>query len=72
MPSKYFFGHGVLAFFPNIFCSISDEALVQWTIEHCVFAYNSYVKSNEFVTAVRREFNIHRSQSLPTHKTIIF
>jgi len=49
--------------------------MVPWTIEHRVFAYDSYVKNNESVTAVRREFrrhfNIHRNQAVPTHKTIV-
>ena len=49
--------------------------MVLWTIEHRVFAYDSYVKNNESVTAVRREFrrhfNIHRNQAVPTHKTIV-
>ena len=46
-----------------------------WTKEHRVFAYDTYLKNNESVKAVRREFrghfNIHRNQSGPTHKTII-
>ena len=49
--------------------------MVMLTIENSVFAYDSYVKNNESVTAVRREFqrhfNIHPNQSVPTHKTIV-
>ena len=67
-------GVGVLAFLSNNFCSISGEATVQWMIEHRVFIYDSYEKNNESVTAIRREFqyhfNIHRNQSVPTHKTL--
>ena len=33
--------------------------MVPWTIEHRVFAYDSYVKNNESVTAVGREFRHH-------------
>ena len=71
MFGKHYFGCGVLAFFR----SVSGEATLLWMIEHTVFAFDSYVKNNEFVTVVRREFrrhfNIHRNQSVPTHKTIV-
>ena len=68
---------GILAFFSLTFHFLFYffEAMVLWTIEYLVFAFDIYVKNNEFVTAVRREFrrhfNIHRNQSVPTHKTII-
>ena len=76
MSGRYCFGRGILAFFSsNIFFSISGEAMVPWTIEHRVFAYDSYVKNNESITAVKREFrrrfNIHRNQSIPTHNIIV-
>ena len=49
--------------------------MMLWVLEHRVFAYESYVKNNESVTAVKRKFrhhfNIHRNQSVPTHKTIV-
>ena len=44
-------GHSI--FFSNIFCSISGEAMVLWTIEHFVFAFDSYMRNNESVTVVR-------------------
>lgn len=41
----------------------SVEAMALWKIEHCVLAYGSFLKNNQFVTAVKREFrhrfNIH-------------
>lgn len=46
-----------------------------WTIEHRVFSYDSYVKNDESVTAVQREFrrhfNIHRNEAVPTRNTIL-
>ena len=46
-----------------------------WTIEHRVFAYDSFVKNNESVTAVqhefRRHFKIHRNDSVPARNTIL-
>ena len=46
-----------------------------WTIEHCVFAYDSYMKNNKSVTAARCEFqchfNISQYQFVPTHKTTV-
>ena len=76
VPGVYYFGHGGLSiFFFDIFCFISGEAIVLWVIEYCVFANDSYVKNNESVTALRREyqrhFNIHRNQSVPTHQKIV-
>ena len=56
MSGWYYFGRRILAFFSYIFCSISGEAMLLWKIEHRVFAYDSYVKNNEYVTAVGREF----------------
>ncbi|KAK7076123.1 hypothetical protein SK128_027127, partial [Halocaridina rubra] len=51
------------------------EAIALWTIEHRAFAYDSFVKNNESVTAVLREFcrrfNIHGSQAVPTRNTIL-
>ena len=44
-------------------------------IEHCVFAYNSFVKNNMSITPVQHEFrchfNIHRNQAVPAHNTIL-
>ncbi|XP_076058129.1 uncharacterized protein LOC143035239 isoform X2 [Oratosquilla oratoria] len=52
-----------------------DEDMALWTIEHRVFAYDSYVKNNESVAAVqcefRRHFNIHQNEAVPTHNTIL-
>ncbi|XP_076043601.1 uncharacterized protein LOC143026680 isoform X2 [Oratosquilla oratoria] len=52
-----------------------DEDMALWTIEHRVFAYDSYVKNNESVTAVQcefgRHFNIHQNEAVPTHNTIL-
>ncbi|XP_073407316.1 uncharacterized protein [Dendrobates tinctorius] len=49
--------------------------MVPWTIEHRVFAYDSFVKNNECITAVQREFrrhfNIHRNQAVPARNTIL-
>jgi len=46
-----------------------------WTTEHRVFAYDSFVENNEFVTAVqhefRRHFKIHRNDSVPARNTIL-
>ena len=46
-----------------------------WTIEHRVFANDSFVKNNESVTAVqhefRRRFKIHRNDSVPARNTIL-
>eukprot|EP00106_Octopus_bimaculoides_P010183 XP_014777625.1 PREDICTED: uncharacterized protein LOC106874413 [Octopus bimaculoides] len=54
---------------------IKGKATTQWTIEHCVFVYDSYVKYNESVTAIHRmfryHFNIHRNQAVPTRNTIL-
>lgn len=53
----------------------AGEAMVLWTIEHCIFAYDSYVKNNESATAVQCEFRCHfkiyRSQVVPTCNTIL-
>ena len=42
---------GLNIFSLTIFCSISREAMVLWTIEQRVFAHDCYVKNNESVTA---------------------
>lgn len=73
MSGKYYFGRGVLTFFfSSIFCSVSGEAGMLRTIEHSVFAYHSYVKNNESVTAVGRKFwhhfMIHQNQAGPSNK----
>ena len=64
-----YFGRGVLAFFFSLSCSISGEAMLLWTMEHCVFTYDRYLKNNGFFTGVRREFRHH--QSVPTYKIIV-
>lgn len=57
------------------FILFSGEAEALWTIEHCLFAHDSYMKNNKTVTAVHREFwrhfNIYRNQAVPTHNTIL-
>lgn len=46
-----------------------------WTVEHRVFAYDSFVRNNESITAVQREFrrhfNIHRNRGVPSRNTIL-
>jgi len=46
-----------------------------WTLEHRVFAYESFVRNGESITAVqrefRREFNIHRNDHVPKRDTIL-
>lgn len=69
MSCRYYFGCGRLAFLSNFLCFISGEAIMLWMIEHCVFAYDSHLKNNESVTAVRREFwhhcNIYQNKADP-------
>lgn len=47
----------------------------QWTLQHRVFAYDSFVKTGESVTATqrlfRRHFNIERHGAVPNQKTIL-
>lgn len=46
-----------------------------WTVQHRVFAYDSYVRNNQSIVAVqhefRRHFNIARHDSVPTRNTIL-
>lgn len=42
-----------------------------WTIEHRMFAYDSFVKNNEVQREFRHWFNIHRNQAVPTRNTIL-
>ena len=46
-----------------------------WTVEHRVFAFECFVRNNESVTAVQREFrrhfNIHRNIGVPSRNTIL-
>lgn len=46
-----------------------------WTVEHRVFAYDCFVRNNESVTVVQREFrrhfNIHRNRAVPSRNTIL-
>ena len=47
----------------------------QWNLEHRIFAYDCFVKNEESVIAVQREFrrrfNIHRNESVPCRNTIL-
>ena len=49
--------------------------MVLWTTEHRMFAFNSYIKNNESVTTVRREFrrqfNVYWNWSVTSHKRIV-
>ncbi|KAK7083277.1 hypothetical protein SK128_011759, partial [Halocaridina rubra] len=51
------------------------EAMALLMIEQGVFAYDNFVKNNESVTAVQREFrrrfHSHRNQAVPTRNTIL-
>lgn len=59
----------------RIFFVFLVEAMALWTIEHRLFAYDGFMKNNEFVTAVqhvfRRWFNIHRIQAVFTRNTML-
>ena len=49
--------------------------MLLWTIEHRVFAHDSYVKNYKSITAVRhifrRHFTLHRNQAVSSRKTIV-
>uniref|UniRef100_A0A146LES1 DUF4817 domain-containing protein n=1 Tax=Lygus hesperus TaxID=30085 RepID=A0A146LES1_LYGHE len=49
--------------------------MVSWTVEHRVFAYDCFVRNNESVTVVQREFRrhfkIHRNRAVPSRNTIL-
>ncbi|KAG8278103.1 hypothetical protein J6590_027358 [Homalodisca vitripennis] len=46
-----------------------------WSVQHRVFTYDSFVRNNESIVAVQREFrrhfNLARNNSVPTHNTIL-
>lgn len=46
-----------------------------WTLDQRLYAYDSFVRNDESVTAVqrdfRRQFNIHRNASVPSRNTIL-
>jgi len=50
-------------------------AMVQWTVEHRMFAYDAYVHNGESVTAVQRLFRVHfnlgRRDTVPSRNTIL-
>ena len=47
----------------------------QWMLQHCLFAYDSFVQSGESITATqrlfRREFNVDRHRAVPSRNTIL-
>ena len=49
--------------------------MVLWMVEYGTFAYNSYVKNSESITAVQhhfwQHFNIHCSDAVPTRNAIL-
>ena len=49
--------------------------MTDWTLEHRIFVYDTFVKCNESVTTVQREFrryfNINRNDSVPSRDTIL-
>lgn len=50
-------------------------AMEPWTVQHRVFTYDSYVRNNESVVAVQRDFRIHfnvgRHGAVPSRPTIM-
>ena len=46
-----------------------------WSVQHRVFTYDSFVRNNESIVAVQREFrrhfNLARNDRVPTHNTIL-
>lgn len=46
-----------------------------WTVAYRVFFYDSFVRNNQSVTVVQREFrrhfNIHRNRAIPSRNTIL-
>jgi hypothetical protein len=59
---------------PLLYNTIS-VAMEQWTVEHCMFAYDAYVKNAESITAVQRLFRVHfnlgRYGIVPSCNTIL-
>jgi hypothetical protein len=54
--------------------SLSVAIMEPWKLEHRMFAYDCFVRSDESVTAVqrafRRRFNIHRNDSVPARDNL--
>ena len=55
--------------------AISVAIMPQWTLEHCVFAYDSFVKSGESIIETQRlvccRFNIGHHGNITSHSTIL-
>jgi hypothetical protein len=54
--------------------AIAVAVMAQWTLEHRVFAYDSFLKSAESIIETQRlfrcRFNIGRHGNIPSRKTI--
>jgi len=55
--------------------AISVDVMPQWTLQHRVFAYDSFVKSGESIVEnqrlFRHRFNIGHHGNIPRHNTIL-
>jgi hypothetical protein len=55
--------------------AISVAVMPQWTLDHSVFAYDSFVKSGESIIEAQRlfrcRFNIGRHGNIPSRSTIL-
>jgi len=55
--------------------AISVDVMPQWTLEHRVFAYDSFVKSSELIIETQRlfrcRFNIGHHGNIPSRNTVL-